>query len=482
MKQSTKTTLTVLMIGAFFALLNNSILNVALAEIMKDLLIPETTVQWLTTGYMLVNGILVPTTAFLMKKYPLRNLFLISIGSFFLGSLLAGVASSFSLLLVGRLIQGVGSALLMPMGMNFLMTSFPPEKRGSMMGLFGLVLMFAPAIGPTLSGLLIEHFNWNILFLMMVPIMGIVWLIGFFALAKTKAGYDGKIDVLSVIFSALAFSGILFGFSSAGDKGWSNTIVWLPIVLGCIFLVALIIRQFRLDDPMLDFGIYKSKEYALASAITATNVMAMYSAMILIPLFLQNTQGLSPLETGLILLPGAILNGIMSPIAGRLFDKFGAKNLVLIGIFITIVTTIAFARLDENTSSLYIATIYAFRMLSMSFVSMPIQTHGLNSLTLTQTPHGTAINSTLNQVAGAIGTSLLVSVMVSRTKVHMGEVASQVTDQATQQHLGLQSSINGLNDAFLATLVISVIAFIFALFIKKKSANAEVKPSLKTNE
>ncbi|MFJ7979990.1 MDR family MFS transporter [Lysinibacillus xylanilyticus] len=476
MKQSTKTTLIVLITGAFFALLNNSFLNVALAEIMKDLSITESTVQWLTTGYMLVNAILVPTTAFLMKKYSLRKLFLISIGSFFLGSLLAGIAGSFGLLLTGRLVQGVGSALLMPMGMYYLMTSFPPEKRGSMMGLFGLVIMFAPAIGPTLSGFLIEHFNWNILFLMMVPIMGVVWLIGYFSLDKTKQDYTGKIDVPSVIFSAFAFSGILYGFSSAGDKGWGNTMVWLPIVLGCIFLALLIIRQFRLDDPMLDFGIYKSKQYALATAITATNVIAMYSAMILIPLFLQNTQGLTPLETGLILLPGAILNGIMSPIAGRLFDKFGAKNLVLLGVCITILTTIAFARLDENTSSLYIATIYAFRMLSMSFVSMPIQTHGLNSLTHTQTPHGTAINSTLNQVAGAIGTSLLVSVMVSRTKTHMADVASQVTDQASQQHLMLQSSINGVNDAFLATLVVSGIAFVLALFLKKKSVKVESEP------
>ncbi|MGE7843269.1 MDR family MFS transporter [Lysinibacillus sp. NPDC093712] len=476
MKQSTKTTLIVLITGAFFALLNNSFLNVALAQIMKDLSITESTVQWLTTGYMLVNAILVPTTAFLMKKYSLRKLFLISIGSFFLGSLLAGIAGSFGLLLTGRLIQGVGSALLMPMGMYYLMTSFPPEKRGSMMGLFGLVIMFAPAIGPTLSGFIIEHFNWNILFLMMVPIMGIVWLIGYFSLDKTKPSYTGKIDVPSVIFSALAFSGILYGFSSAGNKGWGDAFVWLPIVLGCVFLALLIIRQFRLVDPMLDFGIYKSSQYALASAITATNVIAMYSAMILIPLFLQNTQGLTPLETGLILLPGAILNGIMSPIAGRLFDKFGAKNLVLIGVCITIFTTIAFARLDENTSSLYIATIYAFRMLSMSFVSMPIQTHGLNSLTPTQTTHGTAINSTLNQVAGAIGTSLLVSVMVSRTKTHMADVANQVTDQASQQHLMLQSSIIGVNDAFLATLIVSGIAFVLTLFLKKKSVKVKSEP------
>ncbi|MGE7935121.1 MDR family MFS transporter [Viridibacillus arvi] len=477
MKSSTKTTLIVLITGAFFALLNNAFLNVALAEIMHDLSISESTVQWMTTGYMLVNAILVPTTAFLMKKYSLRNLFLMSIGSFFIGSLLAGVAGSFGLLLTGRLIQGVGSALLMPMGMFYLMTSFPKEKRGSMMGLFGIVIMFAPAIGPTLSGFLIEHYSWNVLFLMMVPIMGIVWLIGFFSLDKTKPSYNGIIDVISVIFSAFAFSGILYGFSSAGDKGWGDTFVWLPIVLGCIFLTLLIIRQFRLDDPMLDFGIYKSSQYALASAITATNVIAMYSAMILIPLFLQNTQGLGAMETGLILLPGAILNGIMSPIAGRLFDKIGAKTLVLIGVMITIGTTIAFAQLDENTSSTYIAVVYALRMLSMSFVSMPIQTHGLNTLTTDQTPHGTAINSTLNQVAGAIGTSLLVSVMVSRTKTHMAAVASQVTDQASQQQLMLQSSINGVNDAFLATLIVSGIAFILSLFLKKKNFKAESEPA-----
>ena len=214
--------LIILMVGAFISILNSTLLNIALPSIQTDLGIETSTVQWLTTGYMLVNGIMIPTTAFLIRKYSVRNLFLTAMLLFSIGTIVAGVAHVFPLLLGARMVQAAGSAIMMPLLMNVLLTSFPVEKRGSAMGLFGLVMMFAPAIGPTLSGWIIEHYDWRMLFHFITPLALLVLIFGFFKLKDKKEKVDIKIDILSVILSSLGFGGLLYGFSSAGSKGWDS--------------------------------------------------------------------------------------------------------------------------------------------------------------------------------------------------------------------------------------------------------------------
>lgn len=470
--------LTILMVGAFITFLNNTLLNIALPSIMTDLDVGPSTVQWLTTGFMLVNGVLIPTTAFLIQKYSVRHLFLVAMGLFTIGTILSGFAHAFPLLLAGRMTQASGSAIMMPLLMNVMLVSFPVEKRGAAMGFFGLIMMAAPAIGPTLSGWIIEHYDWRMLFHFVTPIAIAVLLIGLFLLKDKKEKIDLRLDFLSVILSSAGFGGLLYGFSSAGNKGWDSPQVYIPIIVGVITLVWFILRQSRLERPMLNFGVYKYPMFALSSAITIVLNMALFSGMLLIPIYVQTIRGISPMDAGLLMLPGAIVMALMSPITGRLFDKIGGRILAIIGLALTTVTTYYFSKLALDTSYTHLVILNAVRMFGMSMVMMPVSTNGLNQLPTRLYPHGTAMNNTLNQVSGAIGTALLVTLMSNRTEAHAAKLAEDAMKQLTappteaamaemKQQITMQAMLHGINDAFFVATFIVAVSLILSFFIKR---------------
>ncbi|WP_338787015.1 DHA2 family efflux MFS transporter permease subunit [Metabacillus sp. FJAT-53654] len=479
--------LAVLMIGAFIAFLNNTLLNIALPSIMIDLDIETATVQWLTTGFMLVNGIMIPTTAYLIQKYSVRHLFIAAMGLFTIGTLIAGIAEIFPILLAGRMLQASGSAIMMPLLMNVMLVSFPVEKRGAAMGVFGLILMAAPAIGPTLSGWIIEHYDWRMLFHFVTPIAIIVLLIGFFLLKNKKEKVDIRLDIFSLLLSSIGFGGILYGFSSAGSKGWASPQVYLTIIVGIISLLSFIVRQTKLERPMLNFSIFKYPMFALSSSITMVLNMAMFSGMLLLPIYVQTIRGISPFDAGLMMLPGALAMALMSPITGRLFDKFGGRVLSIIGLGITTVTTFFFSTLSLDTTYTYLMILHAVRMFGMSMVMMPVSTNGLNQLPARFYPHGTAMNNTLNQVSGAIGTALLVTIMSNRTESTTTELAVDATKNivgeptkaalaAMQQQIAIQAMLEGINFAFFIAAFIAAVALILSFFIKR------AKPAEDLNE
>jgi EmrB/QacA subfamily drug resistance transporter len=468
----------ILMIGAFIAFLNNTLLNIALPSIMKDLDIQASTVQWLTTGFMLVNGILIPTTAHLIQKYTVRRLFLAALGLFTVGTIIAGTAHIFAILLGGRMLQASGSAILMPLLMNVMLVSFPIEKRGTAMGVFGLILMFAPAIGPTLSGWIIEHYDWRMLFHFVTPIAAVIFVIGFFMLKDKKEKLDMKLDLFSLLLSSVGFGGILYGFSSAGSQGWDSAEVYGTIIIGVISLLSFILRQIRQEKPMLNFRIYKYPMFALSSVITMVVNMSLFSGMLLLPIYVQNLRGITPMHAGLLLLPGALLMAIMSPINGKLFDKVGGRILAIIGLTIIVVTTYAFSKLTLNTSYTHLILLYSARMFGMSMVMMPVSTNGLNQLPRQFYPHGTAMNNTLNQVAGAIGTALLVTIMTNRTESQAKDLGAAAMKHLTtkptpaalaemKQHILAQAMLNGINFSFLIATCIAAVSLILAFFIKR---------------
>lgn len=468
----------ILMIGAFIAFLNNTLLNIALPSIMADLEVDASTVQWLTTGFMLVNGILIPTTAFLIQKYSVRKLFLVAMGLFTAGTILAGMAHVFPVLLTGRMTQAAGSAIMMPLLMNVMLVSFPIEKRGAAMGVFGLVLMGAPAIGPTLSGWLIEHYDWRMLFHFVTPIAVIVLLIGFFLLKDKKEKVDIRLDFLSVLLTSVGFGGLLYGFSSAGKQGWDSPQVYLTIAIGAISLLVSILRQLKQDQPMLNYRIFRYPMFALSSVISMVLTMAMFSGMLLLPIYVQTIRGISPLDAGLLMLPGAIIMALMSPITGKLFDKFGGRILAIIGLVITVVTSYLFSQLSLETTYTQLLLLYSVRMLGMSMVMMPVSTNGLNQLPARFYPHGTAMNNTLQQVSGAIGTALLVTVMSNRAESkakELGEAAmANLTEQPTeaalaqmQQQIMMSATLDGINFAFFVSVFIAAVALILAFFMKR---------------
>jgi len=471
-----------MILGAFIAVLNQTIMSVALPELMTDFQIEASTAQWLTTGYMLVNGVLIPITAYLMQRFTTRELFQTSMLLFLAGTIICGLAPSFEMLLTGRLIQAAGAGIIIPLLMNVILTLFPPDKRGAAMGMVGFALVFAPAIGPTIAGYVLGHFSWRVLFYSIIPLAVIVIGVAFIYLKNVAERTFPVLDMWGVIISTIGFGTMLYGFSSAGSKGWSSVEVVSMLIIGAIALILFAWRQLAIKNPLLDLRAFRYNMFSLTTIINIAVTMVMYADMMLLPLYLQNVRGYTPLESGLLMLPGALLMAVMMPITGKLFDRFGAKWLSVIGMAITIATTLGFVNLTDSTSYAYLVLMSTGRRFGMAMFLMPITTAGLNQLPARLNAHGTAISNTIKQVAGAIGTSLLVTVMTTRTKHHMTDLMTSAGANADKQHLLQEATIQGINDAYLVIIAIGVIGLILSFFIKKVSATPETAeaPVVKT--
>jgi EmrB/QacA subfamily drug resistance transporter len=370
--------------------------------------------------------------------------------------------------------QAAGSAIMAPLLMNVMLVAFPVERRGTAMGFFGLVMITAPAIGPTLSGWIVEHYSWRTLFDIVIPIAALTLILAIFKLKNILPQKQISLDILSLILSSIGFGGILYGFSSAGEKGWDSVYVYGTIIVGTISLVLFIVRQLKMEEPLLQFRIYKYPMFALSSAISIVLSMTMFSAMLLMPIYIQTIRGISPFDSGLLMLPGAIIMGIMSPITGRLFDKFGARALAIIGLSITIFTTYEFSHLTMDTSYSFLMLMYSLRMLGMSMVMMPVMANGINQLPQTMNPHATAMNNTLQQVSGAAGSALLVTLMQNKAESEAERLAqSAAGDPAKMADIMNEAMLNGINFSFKISVLIALIALVLTFFIKRAKPEGE---------
>lgn len=478
--------------GMFIAILNQTLLNVALPKINTDFNISANTGQWLMTGFMLVNGILIPISAYLFNKYSYRKLFLVAMTLFTIGSLVCGMSGSFTVMMTGRVLQAIGAGILMPLGTNVFMTIFPPERRGAAMGTLGIAMILAPAIGPTLSGYIVENYHWNVMFYGMF-IIGLVSLaISYIWFRVYQVTTNPKADIPGIIFSTIGFGALLYGFSEAGNNTWSSPIVVISLIVGVIFIIAFVIRELTMRVPMLSMEVLKYSGFTLTTVINMIVTMSLFGGMILLPLYLQNLRGFTPIQSGLLLLPGALIMGVMGPIAGKLLDTIGIKPLALVGTGIMTYATWELTKLNMNTTYGHLMLIYIIRSFGMSFIMMPIMTAGMNSLPQRLISHGNALSNTLRQLAGSIGTALLVTVMSTQStqyaagyaqdldktnpflKDRLQEMAQTMGGEqmATSQILEFVqklASINGVNSAFLIATALSALAFILSLFLKGKA-------------
>lgn len=468
----------IMILGAFLATLNQTIMSVATPELMSDFSISASTAQWLTTGYMLVNGVLIPITAYLMQRFSTRQLFQASMIIFLVGTVVSAFANGFPVLLTGRMIQAAGAGIIMPLLTNVILVLFPPDKRGAAMGMMGLAIIFAPAIGPTLAGYILENYKWETMFYGMIPLALLVIICGSIFLRNVSEQTKNKLDVLSVTLSTVGFGTLLYGFSRAGSLGWSSAEVIVSIAVGVVSLALFTWRQLASSTPLLDLRAFKYNTFTLTTIINVAATMVMYADMMLLPLYLQNTRGYTALESGILMFPGALVMGLLMPITGKLFDRFGAKWLAIIGMVITIGTTIGFVDLTDSTSYTYLLFMSTARRIGMALLLMPIQTAGLNQLPSRLNAHGTAITNTIRQVAGAVGTSLLVTVMTTRTTTHMTDMlASGGNSGATQQQMITDATIQGINDAYLVIVGIGILGLLLTFFIKRGKQTSETTPT-----
>ncbi|MGL4453966.1 MAG: MDR family MFS transporter [Sarcina sp.] len=445
----------VFLLGAFVAFLNSTFMNVAIPDIMKDLHISVSTAQWLSTGYMLVLGIMIPFTAFLIDRFKTRTLFFMSIGLFTIGTVLGATATNFDTLLAARLIQAAGAGVVMPLMQTVFLIIFPIEKRGMAMGIVGIVISFAPALGPTLSGWIINSYPWRYLFYVTLPLAILDLILGAILLKNVTETKKVSIDILSAITSVLGFGGLLLGTSNAGNDGFTNVNVYVPILVGVVALAIFVWRQLTMEVPMLNLRVFKSKTFTFATIIVMIAYAGLISSELIIPMFLQNVKGSSALDAGLILMPGAIVMGIANPITGRLFDKIGARMLSILGLLVYAAGTFAFVFLTPSTSELYVMIMYAFRFLGLGMFLMPLTTSGLNTLERRLYSHGNAVNNTMRQIAGAIGTSILVTLM-SKVAANSG-ISNPI-----------KAMVHGMNVSFGAAALLAAISLIIAFFTVKK--------------
>lgn len=463
----------VMLAGALVAFLNQTLINIALPQLMNHFQISAATANWLTTIFLLVNGIVIPITAFLMERFNTRQLYLASMGLFALGTLLCGIAPTFSVLLIGRVVQAAGAGILFPLITNVIFTLFPPNKRGFAMGIFGIAMNFAPAIGPTLSGWIVQNYSWRVLFFIIFPFALLDFIFAIFIIKKVGETSRPKLDKIGVILSTLGFGGVLYGFATGGTKGWGSFEVLTMFLVGGMSLGLFVWRQFTVTHPILEFRIFRYRMFTLTTIINVIATMGMFSGMIIMPIYMQNIRGFTPLESGLMLLPGGILMGIMSPITGKLFDRFGARWLAVSGLAITIITTFLLTRLETDTSFSYVLAVYTIRMLGMSLLMMPIFTAGLNELALSLNKYGTAMVNTLRMVAGAVGMAFFVSIMTNQGTKHVQGILTQQhisPENKLQMAMAIkQGNVMGVNDAFMIATWLTIVAFILAFYIRRTS-------------
>ena len=330
------------------------------------------------------------------------------------------------------------------------------------MGLIGLVIMFAPAIGPTIAGLIIENLSWHWIFWVCVPFLLLALFAGMKYMQNVSTITKPKIDSFSIVLSTIGFGGIVYGFSSAGESGWGSTIVLSTIGAGVVALVLFSIRQFKMDKPMLDLRVFNYPMFTLGLFSVFITFMIIMSSMILLPLYLQTGLGLAAFVAGLVLLPGGVINGLMSPVMGRIFDRYGPKALVIPGFVVMMITLFILSKVSTETSIWLIIVLHSFLMIGVSMVMMPAQTNGLNQLPRKLYPDGTALMNTLQQVSGAIGTAVAITIMSASQTTYM----KSVTDPSDPSVLGA-SLTAGAQNAFLFGLIMAVIGLILSFFIKR---------------
>ncbi|MGO4192460.1 DHA2 family efflux MFS transporter permease subunit [Arthrobacter sp. YAF17] len=454
MSRESVTVIATLLVATFVVILNETIMNVALQRLMVDLGVTAPTVQWLSTGFMLTMAIVIPTTGFILQRLSTRAVFMLAMGLFSGGTLLAALAPGFEILLLARIIQAGGTAIMLPLLMTTILTLVPVTRRGFVMGNVSIAISVAPAMGPTVSGLILEHFSWRFMFVFVLPIALAAFAIGARFLTNIGEKEKTRLDLLSVLLTVPAFGGLVYGLSQiGGGEGGPGSPAIIALAVGVISMVAFVLRQLRLQKtaaPLLDLRAFTFRMFTVSVLLLVVAMIALFGAVILLPLYLQEVRGLSSLETGLTLLPGGLAMGLLGPFIGRLFDKVGPLPLTVTGSSMLVLALFQFSRLDAGTPVGWIIALHVGLSLGLALIFTPAFTTGLNPLPPHLYSHGSAIMSTLQQVAGAAGTALLVSIFAV-VSAGSGMVA-------------------GMHAAFLTASVIAVAAVVLAAMMRKTAA------------
>ena len=455
--------ISLLLVSAFVVILNETIMGVALPRLMDDLRITASAGQWLTTAFMLTMAVVIPITGFLIQRFNTRPVFLAAMTLFSLGTLISAMAPGFGTLLAGRVVQAGGTAIMMPLLMTTVMTLVPPSSRGKTMGNISIVISVAPAIGPTISGLILSVLDWRWLFWLVLPIAIGSLVLGGIRIQNVTTPRRTPIDVLSVILSAFAFGGIVYGLSQFGEAaGGTGLPSWAPLAVGLLGLACFIGRQLvlqRRDSALLDLRTFRSRTFTVSILVLAISMLALFGTVILLPIYLQDVLGLEPAAAGLMLLPGGLAMGLLGPLVGRIFDRHGPRVLVVPGAVLVAAAFWALTLVDASTPIPLILACHITLSIGLAGMFTPLFTSALGSVQPRLYSHASAVVGTIQQLAGAAGIALFVSVMTLQS--------SALIDAGTAT---VPALAGGIRMAFLCGAVIFLFAVVAALFVRKPAA------------
>ena len=405
-----KAIIAVLVFSAFISVFNETILNVALSTLMKEMNVTAGTIQWIITAYMIVVAVLVPVTAFLIQSFETKNLYLSAMTLLLMGTICAACSNSFVMLLSSRMLQASGTGMMIPIMMNTVLLVTPPEKQGSAMGICGCAISLGPALGPTVSGILLQFFSWHVLFIILIPIIVLAMILGSIYLVTVGKITKPKIDILSIILSSIGFGGTIYGISSVGGDA-NMKIVGTLFIIGIISLILFGIRQLSLKEPMLDIYTFKYPLFSIGVVLVMISMMTMFTMNVMLPIFLEGALKTTTFIAAMALLPAALANGFVTPIGGKIYDKFGIKFLAPVGFAIVLISLFILSQSNSGTSLIKIIVLYVIVCIGVGLIMSPCQTSSLNQLPKEYYPHGVAILNTLQQISAAIGSSLFIGIM-----------------------------------------------------------------------
>lgn len=466
-----------LLVAAFVAILNETTMGIAIPHLNADLGLEPEVGQWLTSAFMLAMAVVIPTTGFGLQRFTTRQVFLFAMSAFALGTLLCLIAPGFSFLLTGRIVQALGTGIMMPLLMTTMMNVVPPRSRGRMMGRVGLVISLAPAIGPSLSGAVLDALSWRWIFAIVLPVALVSLALGAKWMTNLGQTTKARIDVLSVVLSALAFGGIVFALSMFGGGhggsasetaagGSGTTVATTVLAVGLVTLALFVWRQLvllRTDSALLDLRVFRTRNYTLAVVIMAVLALSMFGTLTLLPQYVQNVVGFTALESGLLLLPGSVLMGVLAPLIGRLYDTVGPRPLLLPGTLLVSCVLFFYSTLTPAVPVWLMVMAQTAMAVGLAMSFTPLFSASLGSLDRSLYSHGTAVLNTLQQVGGAAGVAVLLAAYSGI--LHAGEQSG--LDVAT-------AGAPGARAAFLIAAVISLVPLTLAAFIRKPADQENV--------
>ncbi|MGN1283590.1 MAG: DHA2 family efflux MFS transporter permease subunit [Limosilactobacillus sp.] len=442
-----------ILLGAFVGMFSETSLNIALPTLVQALQVNTGTIQWLVTGYVLVIGIVLPLSSLINRWFTTRQVIIFALSDFIIGAAISALGSSFAVVLVGRMIQGIGTGLILPLMFAVVMQIFPPQKIGAVMGMCALVIMFAPAVGSTLTGLILGKLSWNWIFWLFIPFLAIALLFAIASLENVGNVTRPHVDGLSIVESAIGCSGLVIGASLSSRFGWLSVPVITALATGVVVLAFYAHRQLHLAEPILNLRIFKHRAFTIGTGLVMLDFGIILSSMYLLPMYIQNGLLLPVAMAGMIMLPGGVVNAITSAVAGRLYDNVGAKRPALVGVVLALVGVLMLLTTSTRTTVAFVIAAHVILMIGCPLFMAPSQTSALNALPGILSNDGSTILNTMQQIVGAVATAVATSLLELGRRGTVGTAAARFT---TGAHYG-----------FYFTLILAIIAFVFVLMIRE---------------